>query len=318
MEFQTFEPHPDLPPLVKCYWTLTVPANADAQRQLILADGCIDMAFILGDDIKRYTAGDAFIIQPRAMILGQITEQFYIEPTGYVDTFAVRFYPFGLANFVPVPINTLANTETPLARVFPPDLSDRLAQRMIEAADTPERIKVIEEFLLDRLSESHTVDTIVRRTIDALLETKGRVAIKEIVKDDAATKRQLERTFVQKIGISAKQLGRVIRLQAALKLMLNRGPRPSPRLPTRVSTTIRRTSLRTSGNLPGLHLGGFSAPNGWRSLHSFTNSPAPVAFLRFPPSRAPYTHLAMCRRPEHQHETSVGGVQCRIRISVAS
>lgn len=222
MDYQTFEPHPELASLVKCYWTLEVPTQPDVQRQLILPDGCIEMAFILGDDIKRYTSGDAFIIQPRAMILGQITQQFYIEPTGYVHSFAVRFYPYGLANFVPTPIATLANTETPLALVFGEEASDLLTQSVVQAVDTRARIEIVEAFLFDRMRDRRTIDALVRRTIDVLFETKGSAAIKDIVNNDASSKRRLERDFVQKIGISPKQLGRVIRLQAALNLLLNR------------------------------------------------------------------------------------------------
>ena len=110
MDYQTFKPHADLETIVKCYWTLEVPAQKEAQRQLILPDGCVDICFLLGDDIKRYTAEDDFIIQPRQMLLGQITEQFYIEPTGYVNAFAVRFYPYGFANFISIPLNELGNT----------------------------------------------------------------------------------------------------------------------------------------------------------------------------------------------------------------
>ncbi|WP_439346033.1 DUF6597 domain-containing transcriptional factor [Vacuolonema iberomarrocanum] len=64
MNYQTFKPHPDLAALVKCYWTLEAPAQKEVQRQIILPDGCMEMAFILGDDIKRYTSEDEFIIQP--------------------------------------------------------------------------------------------------------------------------------------------------------------------------------------------------------------------------------------------------------------
>ncbi|MGK6352441.1 DUF6597 domain-containing transcriptional factor [Parapedobacter sp. DT-150] len=84
MNYQTFQPHPDLAPLVKCYWTLEVPADTDSQRQRIIPDGCIEMAFTLGDDIKRCTSENEFILQPRALVLGQTIEPFYIEPTGYV------------------------------------------------------------------------------------------------------------------------------------------------------------------------------------------------------------------------------------------
>lgn len=114
MDYQIYNPHSDLKTIVKCYWTLEIPKQKDTQRQLILPDGCVDMCFILGDDIKRYTSDSEFLIQPRQMLLGQITEPFYIEPTGYVNTFAVRFYPYGFANFIDQPLNELCNRETPL------------------------------------------------------------------------------------------------------------------------------------------------------------------------------------------------------------
>src|SRR5689334_3141964 len=118
MNYQTFQPHPDLASLVKCYWTLEVPAEAHAPKQRIIPDSCLEMIFILGDDIRRYTSETDFIIQPRAMVVGQITEPFIIEPTGYVNCFAVRFYPFGFANFVTTPIKNLANKETRIEQLF--------------------------------------------------------------------------------------------------------------------------------------------------------------------------------------------------------
>lgn len=221
MNYQTFPPHPDLESFVKCYWTLEIPAQKDVQRQLIIPDGCIEMIFILGDDIKRYTSADEFIIQPREMVIGQITEPFYIQPTGYVNTFAVRFYPYGFANFVPTPIRELTNRETPLELLFEKEASKQLEQKIILATDTEERISIVENFFLNRLSDKTTVDSIVKTTIDTIFSTKGASSINAILKDSLSKRRQLEREFKKQIGISPKQLGKVIRLQTALKMLLN-------------------------------------------------------------------------------------------------
>ncbi|WP_422360921.1 AraC family transcriptional regulator [Reichenbachiella sp.] len=221
MNYQTYQPHPDLESIIRCYWTLEVPADPNAQKQRIVPDGCIEMAFILGDDIKRYTSEDSFILQPRAMVLGQTVEPFYIEPTGYVNTFAVSFYPYGFANFVSVPIKSLANKETPIVKLFDQTAAERLAQEIVEAEDATQRIEIIERFLLSRLTEKPMVDHIVKTTIDTLLSRKGNSSISSILKRDLSKRRQLERNFVKQIGISPKQLGKVIRLQSALKLMLN-------------------------------------------------------------------------------------------------
>lgn len=221
MNYQTFQPHSDLVTIVKCYWTLEVPAQQDTQRQLILPDGCVDMCFTLGDDIKRYTSDDDYIIQPRQMLLGQITEQFYIEPTGYVNTFAIRFYPYGFANFIDSPLNELANKETPLSELFGDEKAEQLSHEIIQANTTDERIDIAERFLTDRLNDKTTIDNIVKSTIDAMLLSKGSKPLIAILKDDLTKRRQLERNFVKQIGLSPKQLSKVIRLQATLQMLLN-------------------------------------------------------------------------------------------------
>ena len=221
MNYQTFKPHPDLESLVNFYWSLEVPAEYNSQKQRIIPDGCIEMAFILGDDIKRYTSEDEFIIQPRAMVLGQTIEPFYIQPIGYVNTFAVSFYPYGFANFISEPIKKLVNKETPIDLVFGEVSAKELERNIIKATDTKERIEFIEKFLFDKLNDKTTIDNIVKTTIDTLLSTKGSAQINKILKQDLSKRRQLERKFLEQIGISPKQLGKVIRLQSALKILLN-------------------------------------------------------------------------------------------------
>jgi AraC-like DNA-binding protein len=155
------------------------------------------------------------------MVLGQITEPFYIEPTGYVNTFAVCFYPYGFANFISEPIKSLANKETPLKLLFGEVAAKNLEQNIIHAGNVQERIAIIESFLLNKLSKQSIVDNIVRTTVDALLLTNGNTSINTIFQDNSAKRRKLERKFVKQVGISPKQLGKVIRLQAALKMMLS-------------------------------------------------------------------------------------------------
>ncbi len=92
---------------------------------------------------------------------------------------------------------------------------------IIHAPDTASRINIIEEFLLDKLKTQATIDTIVKSTIDILLSTKGSKSINTILKDNLSKRRQLERKFLKQVGMSPKQLSKVIRLQTALKLLLN-------------------------------------------------------------------------------------------------
>jgi AraC-like DNA-binding protein len=219
---ESYPPSADLASFVKCYWTLEGQANNTTQKQRVLPDGCIELFFILGDDVRRFVSENEFVIQPRSMVLGQITEPYYIQPTGQVNCFAVRFYPYGFANFVQTPIVRLANTETPIELLFGDEAAASISKQIINAANTPQRIELIEAFLLERINDSATRNRIVESTIEALLLANGSTAINMIVKNDLSKRRKLERLFTRQIGISPKQLGKVIRLQAVLKILLSR------------------------------------------------------------------------------------------------
>ena len=221
MTYETFQPQADLQSLVKCYWTLEVPAAPNPQKQRIVPDGCMELIFILGDDIRRYTSAKEFIIQPRAMVVGQITEPFVIEPTGYVHCFAARFYPYGFSNFITTPLKELENKETPVTQLFGETTATGLEQAIIAAGSSVERIEIIETFLLAKLHDSAVIDRIVKKAIDTLLSTNGSTSIKTILQEDPSKRRQLERKFTRQVGLSPKQLGKVIRLQAALKTLLS-------------------------------------------------------------------------------------------------
>lgn len=220
MNYQTHPTHPDLAGLVKLHWTLEVPAEARS-RQRILPDGCVDLIFILADDIRRILPTGEGVKQPRAMVLGQITEAFDVEPEGRVDSFATRFHPYGASAFLNVPLKQLMNKETPLAEVFGPGVSSELQRDVLTARDTEERIAVVERFLLERMKARRFKEDLVRRTVDLMLQTGGSTPIASLADHDPARRRKMERMFNERIGTSPKQLSKVIRLQTALRRMLD-------------------------------------------------------------------------------------------------
>lgn len=224
MTYNTYQSQSILQSFIKCYWVLEVPAEENPPKQRIVPDGCMEMIFILGDDIKRYTSESDFIIQPRAIVVGQITEPFVIQPTGYVHCFAVRFYPYGFANFIDTPLQELENRERHINQLFEENAAKALEQQIIHADSNERRIEIVETFFLNKLNEKTTIDHIVKSTIDTLFSSKGSTPIGKILQDDTSKRRQLERKFYKQVGLSPKQMGKVIRLQTALNLLINEKP----------------------------------------------------------------------------------------------
>ncbi|TGK48040.1 AraC family transcriptional regulator [Leptospira bouyouniensis] len=221
MEYQTYLPHKDLSSIVKCYWTLKVEPSESKGKQIIVPDGCIEMAFLLGDGIKRFTNDDCFVLQPNTMVIGQITKPFTIEPLGYVNTFAVRFYPFGFSAVHSAGMDKLKDKETDLSELFGSRVVSELINQIRAAKDTKERIHSIENFLFGLIKEKSNQERVVQMAIDTLLKSQGSASIRSIGKLNSNKIRDLERKFLKQVGVSPKQLGKIIRLQTAIKLMLD-------------------------------------------------------------------------------------------------
>ncbi len=220
MNYQTFEPDQDLTAFIKCYWTLDSPKEETPEKQTIVPDGCMEMIFHYGDPYKQYLDNGNSIIQPRCFVIGQLTRPLEIEPTGETRIFSVRFHPEGFLPFTTVPIKEMENTAVSLEKLFG-KAGQEIGQQVLNANSTLERIKLIEIFLLDRLTDIETVDRIVKSTVETIITANGQLSVDELSRLNKVNRKQLLRKFSSAIGLSPKQLSRTMRLQAALKMLLN-------------------------------------------------------------------------------------------------
>lgn len=221
MNYQVYTPSPELQEFVKCFWTLEDGPVQDPVRQRVLPDGCMEMIFHYGDLYKQYFEDGSFIVQPRSFVFGQITKYIEIAPTGVSGIISARFLPEGVLPFLPRPVAELENKAVSLIDLFG-ETGALLEQKVITAAGNPERIKIIEAFLLSRLTDPATIDSITRHCVNVIMESRGQVGVVELAGKLKINRRNMERKFMTIIGMSPKQLSRVVRLQATLKMLEQR------------------------------------------------------------------------------------------------
>ncbi|KMQ65143.1 AraC family transcriptional regulator [Chryseobacterium angstadtii] len=219
MNYQTFEPDPELASLIKCYWILENPKENIPQQQTIVPDGCMEMIFHYGDLYKQYMSDDQAVVQPRSCVFGQLTQPLVIEPTGITGIFSVRFQYEGFVPFATIPIKEMDDKAVSLDQLFGED-GIQLEKEVLECRTAEEKIKTVEDFLRKKLDDK-AIDRVVQSTIDTILTAGGQIPINELSRQTNINRRQLERKFSSAVGLSPKQLSKTIRLQAALKLLLN-------------------------------------------------------------------------------------------------
>ncbi|MCE3294877.1 MAG: transcriptional regulator, AraC family [Crocinitomicaceae bacterium] len=220
MDYRTYEVCEELSPLVKCFWSLEAPASDITEKQRIVPDGCMELIFHYGDLYCQFREDGSSFEQPRAFVFGQITTPLEIAATGKTGILAARFYPDGFDPLATIPIRDMENTAVSLEKLFGKE-GIELEEKVLAAADNTVRIQLIEAFLLGRLQSSEAIDRVSRSCVEVLLQLKGQISVDELSDQLNVNRRQLERKLSAAIGLSPKQLSKIIRLQATLKMLEN-------------------------------------------------------------------------------------------------
>lgn len=220
MNHQAYQPSPDLTPLIKSYWTLESPQGQTPARNTIIPDGCMKLIFHYGDRYRHYPEKEDSFLLPRCFLIGQLTRPYEVEPTGNTGTFFVCFHPNGFLPFAPFPVKEMKNTAVPLTDLFG-EAGLELERAILNAASTTERISITESFLISRLTDENNVDQILKSSVETILTANGQLSVDDLSSRVNTNRRQLERKFSSAIGLSPKQVSKIVRLQNALKMMLN-------------------------------------------------------------------------------------------------
>ena len=218
MNYQVYHPSTGLESFVKCFWTLEDEAHATIVPQRVVPDGCMEMIIHYGDLYRQFLEDGTTVIQPRSFIFGQITNYIEIAPTGKSGIAAARFLPEGLAPFLNIPVASLENKAVELTHLFG-EKAKLLELKVISSTDNNERIQCIEQFLLDQLGQPHRIDNITKSCVDAIVHSHGQLGMIELADKVNSHRRRIERKFSAAVGMSPKQLSRVVRLQATMKML---------------------------------------------------------------------------------------------------
>jgi AraC-like DNA-binding protein len=214
LEYREFRPRPPVARFVECFWTLTGPAPASAPPERILPDGCMELVLNCAAPFRRYLARGAFEQQPLRMLVGQMDHYIQIQPTGRVDILGIRFHPAGARAFLPMPMCELAGHTFPLG-----EIARELDHELAAALDGPaaSRIARVEALFARRLTAAASPDSAVEAAVNHLLRGDHTLTVDSLAAAAALSPRQLERRFLDSVGLGPKRLARILRFQRVFR-----------------------------------------------------------------------------------------------------
>jgi hypothetical protein len=191
-------------PFIECIWTASGPAPAAAAFESVLPDGCLEWIFHLGAPYRALGPDGAAATQAASFVVGQLTGPLRICPTGPIATMGIRFRPGGAHPFLPVSLDLLMDTFAPARDVWGAGEGRRVEDAVLNAPDDAARRTLVEHFLERRLESARSDGRRVAMAARALLHRRGRLPVAELARQTGWSRRQLEREFLQKVGVSPR------------------------------------------------------------------------------------------------------------------
>ena len=204
MSYREILPHPALRAWVDRFW-VREPETGAGGPDCILPDGCVDV--LIGLDSRA------------VHVVGTMTEALHVQAQP-VSTAAVRFRPGAAAALLGVAAHELTDCRVPLAELG----RSWLSPRALEAASPSAALRVLEASLLARL-DGAALQPAVARTVELCFGSTP-PTVEGLAREVGWSRQRLRRVLLDEVGISAKQLLRVGRLQRAVD-QLQRRPRAS-------------------------------------------------------------------------------------------
>lgn len=210
---------------IACIWTLdggTPEPVAPCER--IIPDGCAEIIVQCADPMRRVDADDRTIErQPRAFVVGALSQGWALRATGRVATIGIRIRPHAIAEVFGDSADRFVDCATPLDAVFGRRAGE-LVDRLASASNDSKRLEVAREFLGRVEPRRGRRFERVHEIVGAVLRSKGRSAIAEIADRFGVAPKTIERIFREEVGISAKTLARIARFQALLERLRSGEP----------------------------------------------------------------------------------------------
>lgn len=214
MEFSLHAPPPPLAESVKAIWCARGTKREFDSPEPIVPDGCVEIVFNLGDRFINADTGDA---QPRDLLAGQMTKPVVALPTGDVDLIGVRFRTGRAGAAMRTPMWELQDQLIAASDVIAG--ADRIASEL-RGISAAHRLQHLAFALAERLSR---VDAGALRNVDEALavidSSRGNITIDAVAKRIGISRRHLERQFRDHVGLGAKHVARIARIQSALDLL---------------------------------------------------------------------------------------------------
>lgn len=214
MEYNEYTPHRLLQSWIECYWCIRSSRPSPVFRP-IFPDGCTDLIFNLASPLL---AGNPHPVRNTAkgFIVGNMTRPLWSKNEHQTLLIGIRFHPGGIKRIVKEPLHHFTDKNISID-----DLDDRSLSRLRDQIDKgmlTNWIKSLDHFFLN-FTIAAGRPTSFDHSLSIIRTSKGAVPVNKIARQAGISVKQMERKFMENVGVGPKQLSQILRFRETISLL---------------------------------------------------------------------------------------------------
>jgi len=222
IDIKEFKPSDQLNQFIELFWEGNFNVNSlGLLNQDVVPNGFVEIIIHLSDLHCDLVNRDSWSQSPDYTIIGMYTRPYQVKFRDTVHVFGMRFKPEGFYNIFGMPASEIKEGFEDMSDIAGKEFRD-FCHRLKELSTNKKRIDFAEDFLYKSYLRNNFNFSYVNRAAEIIRQKSGFINIDDLSDQAFISKRQLEREFKSKIGVSPKFYMRLSRLNKVYRL-LNEG-----------------------------------------------------------------------------------------------
>ncbi|HRO47420.1 helix-turn-helix domain-containing protein [Agriterribacter sp.] len=212
MLYQKFSPCAQLAPFIETYYIWT--SQKELVSNLVVEsppNGFCSVVFNTGDAYTLKNKKYDMLAVPGSFIAGQAIYSYSLTLSGCIAVAGIVFKPAGLASLFHLPVYEFTEERIDLKEKISSRLVAHIEEQLKILTDASEKAKLMEQFVLElchhNIPEPDEIDIAANR----IVELNGMLHVNDLLKDIFMSRRNFERKFFKKVGLSPKYYARIRR-----------------------------------------------------------------------------------------------------------
>ncbi len=223
IQFCHIEPHFQLKNYIEKMWLFKSSGKMPVDdMKLVVPNGNLKLTVSYQNGIVAALNGKTFASKEHDITLTGFIDVpviLDVEEDVATETIGIEFTPHGAYRFFHFNLNHIQNQIYSLTDVLG-NTGKQLIEQMNNMISTQQKIIALQQFLLKQLSLQQQ-DLIFDYCIEKITASKGKITIKELEKKTGYSSRWLNIKFIEKIGVSPKNLASIIRFKQYYEAFVN-------------------------------------------------------------------------------------------------